>query len=369
MDEDKLISVAGQFLSGEEIKTVSPLGEGFINDTFIIYPKASDAPKYLLQRKNSDVFTNIPGMMENISRVTRHLKKKIRQNGGNPDRESLTLLPARNGDLFFRDEAGNYWTLCLFIENHKIHEQVDTPEIACAGGKGIGRFQNMLADFEGTLQETLPGFHNIRYRFEQWDQVLMRDPVKRKAMVKKEISWIEKRRPEMLAFWQLVENGTIPKRITHNDTKISNILFDDQSDDALCMIDLDTVHQNPVLTDFGDAIRSYANTAGEDEPDLQKVSLNLQIYREFTRGYLHEASRFLTTPEVEYLPFSALYITFEQMLRFLMDYLDGDRYYKIKYTCHNLVRTQAQHKLLKSMEKQISAMKQITETLYAKKTG
>ncbi|SFF85455.1 phosphotransferase enzyme family protein [Sunxiuqinia elliptica] len=360
MKEDKLTQIAGQFIDIEQVDRVSPLGEGFINDTFLIYPKAEGQSKLLLQRKNKNIFINIPAMMENINLVTKHLKTKIKAQGGDPEREVLTLVTAKDGKFYYMDEADDYWTACLFIEPHQVIETVDNSSIAYSGGKGVGRFQAMLADFEGELTDILPGFHDIKFRFDQWDKVLAEDRVGRKAEVLEEIEWIESRRAEMLDYWKLVEEGQIPRRITHNDTKISNILFDLEGD-VLCMIDLDTVSQSPASNDFGDAIRSYSNTAVEDEPDLSKVSMNLERYREFTRGYLEEAGSFLNEKELEYLPFSAKYITYEQVLRFLMDYIDGDRYYKTKSEDHNLVRTRSQYKLLQSMEEQYAEMQQLTK--------
>jgi len=203
----------------------------------------------------------------------------------------------------------------------------------------------------------------MRYRFEQWDSVLQKDPAGRKESMKREIQWIEDRREEMLSFWKLVENGTIPKRVTHNDTKITNILFD-RNGDVLCMIDLDTVLQSPVLNDFGDAIRSYANIGCEDEKDLNNVAFDMERYKAFTEGYLSETRNILTTPEIDYLAFSARFITFEQLLRFLMDYLNGDTYYRIRYPEHNLVRTYAQHKLLVDIEDHYDRMKQVTAEIY-----
>lgn len=365
MNQEKLMQVAGQFVPGNEIDHITPLGEGFINDTFVIYPKNKNRDKYLLQRKNSKIFVNIPGMMENIDKVTRHIKKKVIQKGGNPDREAMTILTTHEGLFYFQDENNEYWTVCLFIDDHLVYEKVDSPQIAFSGGKGIGRFQSLLIDFKEELVDTLPGFHNMRFRFEQWDTALQKNLAGRKENMKKEIQWIEDRREEMLDFWKLVENGTIPKRVTHNDTKISNILFD-KNGDVLCMIDLDTVLQSPVLNDFGDAIRSYANIGCEDEKDLNKVAFDMERYQAFTEGYLSETKNILTTPEIEYLAFSARFITFEQVLRFLMDYLNGDTYYRIKYPEHNLVRTHAQYKLLLEMEKHFGRMKLVTAQLCAK---
>lgn len=353
--------VGQQFTFKGIVKEIRTLGEGLINDTFFVETEG-DSPNYILQRKNKSIFRYIPAMMENIRKVTDHLKKKINENGGDPLKEALTLIPTHNGALYYQDEEGEFWAACLFIEDTITHQSADSPELAWHGGKGIGHFQFMLSDMRETLDDTLPGFHNIRYRFEQWDDVLKRDPAGRKAAVATEIGWIESRRQEMMAFWNKVEAGEIPTRITHNDTKISNILFDRQNN-VLCVIDLDTVLSSTCLNDYGDAIRSYANTGTEDARDTNQVSLDMNIFTHYTEGYLSEARSFLCPAEKEYLAFSARYITFEQVLRFLMDYIDGDHYYKIKYPDHNLVRARAQYKLLSSMEEHFEEMQTVVNRL------
>lgn len=346
----ELLDIAGRFdLKGIPAE-VKALGDGFINDTFII--RMSDIPvRYILQRKNTSIFKDVPGMMSNISKITGHLKKKIVKAGGDPYRESLTVVPAKDGKLYF-EQDGEYWCVTVFIEGSVSYTDAKTPVLAEQGGRGIGRFQALLSDFDEPLTDTLPGFHNIKYRFGQWDRTLAEDPAGRAGTVGQLIAEIEARRSEMLDFYRLVEDGTIPARVTHNDTKIANILFD-RDDNVLCVIDLDTVLKAPCLYDFGDSIRSYTNTGKEDDPDTDNVSMSRTMYDAFMRGYLSEADSFLTDTEREYLPFSARYITYEQVLRFLMDYIDGDRYYKIKYPEHNLVRTRAQLKLLESIESQL----------------
>jgi Ser/Thr protein kinase RdoA (MazF antagonist) len=356
-----LLNIARQFQLDGTIKGVEPLGEGFINDTFFI-ETAGDAPDYILQRKNKRVFSPIPAMMENIEKVCRHIKTKVEKAGGNPLREAMTIIPARDGKLYYSDKDGEYWAVCLFIDDTIAYKEAETPELAYAGGKGIGKFQSLVADLKEPLTDILPGFHNIRIRYEQWDKVLKNDPVGRKAKVTEEISWIESRRKEMMDFWKLVEDGTIPTRVSHNDTKINNILFNKKGE-VLCVIDLDTVLNSTVLNDFGDAIRYYANTGKEDDVDLENVSMDMEIFKAFARGYLEEAGSFLTEKEMEYLAFSARYITYEQVLRFLMDYIDGDNYYKIKSADHNLIRTRAQYKLLQSIEEQYDAMKKAINEL------
>ena len=212
-----------------------------------------------------------------------------------------------------------------------------------------------MADFTEPLAETIKGFHNIRHRFVQWDEAIARDAAGRCRELSEEIGWIESRREEMLAFWALVENGTIPTRVTHNDTKINNILFDREGR-VLCAIDLDTVMNSTSLNDFGDAIRSYCNTGDEDDRDLGRVSMSIEMFAAYTDGYLSQRAPQLCQAEIDHLAFSARYITFEQVLRFLMDYIDGDTYYKIKYPDHNLVRTHAQYRLLQSMEEHYGQM-------------
>jgi len=352
--KNKLEEIAGKFQVEGKIIEVQPLGEGFINDTFIIKTEGK-SPDYILQRKNKRIFSPIPAMMENIQKVCMHIKKKVVAAGGDPLREAMTIIPAFDGKLYFLDEEEEYWAVCLFIEDTIAYESAKTPDLAYAGGKGIGKFQTLVADLKEPLTNILPGFHDMRFRFKQWDAILEKDPLGRKKEVTKEISWIESRRLEMLTFYELIENGVIPTRISHNDTKINNILFDKKGE-VLCVIDLDTVLNSTVLNDFGDAMRTYTNTGAEDDLKLSNVSMDIQIFNAFTKGYIEEAKSFLTEKEAEYLAFSAKFITYEQVLRFLMDYIDGDNYYKIKSPNHNLVRTHAQFKLLQSMEEQFDAM-------------
>lgn len=350
MTDEKLLSIAERFDLEGTIASIKPLGEGFINDTFVIRTEG-DAPDYILQRKNHAVFPDVPGMMENILAVTEHIKAKV----ADPLRETLTVVRARDGKLYVEDE-GNFWAVCLFIADTSSFDRADSPELAYQGGVGIGRFQALLADFDKPLNETIKGFHNIRHRFAQWDAAVAADAAGRVASLAEEIGWVESRRREMLDFWSLVEDGTIPTHVTHNDTKISNILFDKPTGKVLCAIDLDTVMSSTSLNDFGDAIRSYANTGAEDDRDLDNVELSIEMFRAYANGYLSQQRATMTQSELDWLAFSARYITFEQVLRFLMDYIDGDTYYKIKYPEHNLVRTHAQYELLRSMEEQYDTM-------------
>ena len=358
---EKILSITQQFALPERPISVSPLGAGFINDTYLV--DTQKTIKYILQRKNASIFKNIPGLVDNICQVTQHIKKKAMALRKDPERSALTLYPALDGKFYYVDDEQSYWVCMYFIPNTQCFETASSPALAYSGGVGIGQFQQLLSDFTHDLAEVLPGFHDIRYRFLQWDNALIEDRAARVKELALEIDWIEQRRDEMLTFKKLIEEKTIPPRVSHNDTKISNILFD-QKGEVLCMIDLDTLMKSSVLYDYGDAIRSYTNTSAEDEVHPERVGMHPEFFKEFSRGYLSYTHHFLTEPEVLWLAFAAKYITFEQVLRFLMDYINGDRYYKIAYPTHNLIRTHAQYALLLSMEKVYPAMQDTVSEIY-----
>lgn len=347
-----LHKIARHFTTSAPIVLIKPLGEGFINDTYLAYTDAGQEPEYILQRKNHIVFPDIPAMMDNILKVTEHIKSKV----SNPLRETLTVIPTTNGDLYFKDEDGNFWAMCLYINETSSYFTADSPELAYQGGLGLGQFHKLVSDFDEPLTEIIKGFHNIRWRFRQWDKTLAEDPMGRAQGLAEEIGWIESRRETMMTFWEKYEKGIIPTRVTHNDTKISNFLFNSSDGSLLCAIDLDTLMSSTLLNDVGDALRSYTNTAAEDEPDYGKVAMSIEMFGAYIKGYLSKMKDELTQSELENLAFSGIYITFEQILRFLMDYIDGDKYYKIKYPEHNLVRARSQYALLKSMEEQLCSM-------------
>ena len=354
-------NIINKFAIKGRVAEIKPLGEGFINDTFIVRTEGA-SPDYILQRKNSNVFPDVPAMMDNIVAVTEHIKRKV----ADPLRETLTVIPTVDGQYYYKDDDGSFWAVCVFIPDSVTYEVADTLELTRQGGIGIGRFQAQLADFDKPLAEVIKGFHNIRWRFKQWDESLSRDAAARKAGLETEIYFIESRRAEMLDFWSRVESGEIPLRATHNDTKLSNILFDSRTGGVLCAIDLDTVMSSTSLNDVGDAIRSYANATVEDDPDYSKVCMRMDKFEAYLDGYLSERASTLTESEKQWLAFAPLYITYEQVLRFLMDYIDGDTYYKIKYPEHNLVRTRSQMALLRSMEDQYEEMKAVVQELLEK---
>ena len=355
-----LIFIAQQFNFRGEIDNIKPMGEGFINDTFIVSTKSDDTPQYILQRKNTNIFKDVPLMMDNIVRVTNHLKEKVIILGGDVSRDVMTVIFTKSSILpYYINEEIDYWTMTEFISNSTSFDNTKDLELAFEGGAAIGNFQYLLSDFKEPLHDILPGFHNIRFRFEQWDEAVKNDIAGRVKAHSEEIGWVESRRAEMMAFWSLIENGDIPTRVSHNDTKINNVLFDKTTQKALCMIDLDTVLSSNVLNDFGDAIRTYTNTGAEDDQDLSNVTMSLATFEALCKGYLSTANPFLSQYEKDYIAFSGRFIVFEQVLRFMMDYLNGDTYYKIKFAEHNLVRTKAQYALLQSIEAQYDKMVEI----------
>ena len=349
-----LFDYEGTFLSAE------PYGSGHIHDTYRIKTAEQDKDDYILQKLNNKIFKDIPQLQKNIERVTVHLHNKLSKiPGTNVKRESLTLIPAKDGKSWIKDDNGNFWRLYIFITNHRSYDIVDSPDKAFEGGKAIGRFQAMLADMPGEpLSETIPKFHDVENRINLFLDRIKENPRGRVSEAEEEIKEYLDRGEEMKTILNLGKAGKIPLRITHNDTKFNNILLD-ENDKALCVIDLDTVMPGYVHYDFGDAIRTATNTAAEDEKDLSKVEMNINLFQAYASGYLSEVGKTLNEVEKEYLAFAPKLITYIIGLRFLTDYIDGDNYFKIHHEHHNLQRARAQLKLVKSMERQYDEMKKI----------
>jgi thiamine kinase-like enzyme len=348
----------GTFLKGD------PFGSGHIHETFHVRTSRKEKDDYVLQKLNNRVFRNIPELQENIERVTNHLQKKISAiPGSDIKRECLIMVPAIDGKSWITDNYGNFWRMFIFIRNHRSYDIVDSPEKAYEGGKAIGRFQALLSDLPGKpLHDTIPFFHDVEKRLDNFIISLKEDPAGRVAKTRAETDFMLKRSDDMRVIHQLGKEGKIPVRITHNDTKFNNILFDENGT-SLCIIDLDTVMSGYFHSDFGDAIRTGANTGAEDEADLSKVKMDISLFEAYARGYLSETKDTLNSIEKEYLAFAPLLMTYEQTLRFLTDYIDGDTYYKIHHEHHNLQRTRAQMKLLESMEEQYREMERIIKRL------
>lgn len=359
-----LIRIFNSFSAGGSFAEAAPCGSGHIHDTFRIITAEKDKDDYILQRLNNNVFKNIPELQENIERVTEHIQHKLRAiPGADPKRESLNLIRAKDGRSWFEDSDGTFWRMFVFISNHRIYDIVDSTGKAFEGGKAIGRFQALLSDLPGKpLFETIPSFHDIGKRLNSFRKTLEKDTAGRVRETERETDSILSRADEMMIIQKLAGEGKIPVRITHNDTKINNILFD-ENDRSLCIIDLDTVMPGYFHSDFGDAIRTGANEAAEDEEDLSKIRMNIDLFGGYAKGYLSETKDTLNSVEKEYLSFAPMLMTYEQAMRFLTDYLDGDVYYRIHHKQHNLQRTRAQIRLLETMEEQFGAMKKIIETL------
>jgi len=349
----------GTYLKGE------PFGSGHIHDTFRVITAEQDKDDYIIQRLNNKIFKNIPQLQNNIERVTIHLRDKLKTiPGANLKRECLQLIPSKeDGKSWITDNAGNFWRMYIFISNHKSYNIVDTPDKAYEGGKAIGRFQAMLSDLPGEpLYETIPYFHDIERRLETFSAIVEVNPAGRVEKSGKEIEFVLERAEEMKIILELGRKGKIPLRITHNDTKFNNILLD-ENDKALCVIDLDTVMPGYVHYDFGDAIRTAANIAAEDERELSKVKMDISLFEAYARGYLSETRDTLNNTEKEYLAFAPRLITYTIAVRFLTDYLDGDNYFKIHHEHHNLQRARAQFRLVESMEEQYGEMQRIIRRL------
>jgi len=354
MDYD-LITLSGRFQVTGSVKAAFPYGSGHINDTFRV---VADGRSYLLQRINHLVFKDIYGLTSNLVSICRFLSQKA-GSGEAPGLQVLNPVLTKNGDYMLPDESGNYWRMFDFVEGSRSYDRADNKEIAREGGRTFGLFVKLLDEFPAqTLTVTIPGFHDVNFRISQFKEAIKANVAGRVQDIQKEIAFIESRSDAMKQIDNLGKSGKIALRVTHNDTKISNILFD-QNNRGICVIDLDTVMPGYIHFDFGDAIRTFANTANEDERDLSKVSMSIEIFEAYTEGFLSQTLEILSMDEIRTLALSARYITWEQTLRFLTDYINGDTYYKTAYPGHNLFRAQAQARLLESMEEQSNLMDKI----------
>lgn len=335
-----------------------PYGNGHINDTFLLtYDTPNGVQKYILQRMNHTVFKNPQALMENISHVTSYLRQIIIRRGGNPDRETLNVIRTADDSLCYKDSACNYWRMFLFIDDTICLEQVVDPREFYDCAVAFGSFQQMLADYPAhTLHETIPNFHNTPSRFEDFRKAVERDALGRAHLVREEIDFALSKENDTHVLTDLAARGELPLRVTHNDTKINNILFDRATKKALCIIDLDTVMPGLSHYDFGDSIRTGASTGAEDEQDLNKIELDLALYETFTKGFLEGCQGSLSEREIELLPMGAKLMTYECGIRFLADYLDGDVYFKIHREGQNLDRARTQFKLVADMEQKWDAM-------------
>ena len=300
--------------------------------------------------------------MENIRGITEHMRKKIIAAGGDPLRETLNIVPTVEDKAFYICEDGNYWRAYIYIEGAKAYELPENAQQFYNVGKAFGKFQRLLSDYPAEkLYETIPNFHHTKLRFDALVKAVEEDVMNRAKDVKEEIEFAFARADDTPILVNLLEKGELPLRVTHNDTKLNNVMIDCATGEGICVIDLDTVMPGLSLYDFGDSIRFGASTAPEDEKDLSKVWMDLNLYENYTKGFLEEAGGSFTKTELEYLAFSAKLMTYECGIRFLTDYLQGDTYFKIHRPEHNLDRTRTQFKLVADMETKLDEMKKIVE--------
>ena len=351
----KLLSVAARFEIPEPIDA-GPLGEGLINDTYLV--TSSDGSRYVLQRINHNIFKDVALMQRNIAIVTARIRERL---AGDPDidRKVLRFVKAKGSEDTFIFDGTNYWRISVFIERSKTYSNIDERSSYLAG-KAFGAFEADLADLAPKLGETIPDFHNMPLRLRQLKEAVAADPAGRMAD-SKVASMAEKAfeaADRMCLLERLHAEGKLPKRVCHCDTKVNNMLFDEDGN-VLCVIDLDTTMPSFVSSDFGDFLRTAGNSAAEDEPDLSKVSLRMDVFKSFAKGYLESAKVFLTPTEVQILPFSATLFPYMQSVRFLTDHIAGDTYYKIAYPGHNLTRAVSQWKLYQSALDNVGEMEKI----------
>lgn len=333
-------------------------GNGHINDTYLV----QIAPRYILQRINAKIF--VPEeVMANIEKVTAHLGKKIAAAGGDPLRETLTVIPTVDGKSFYKADEQNYYRMYKFVEDSVSYDIAERPALLKSAGAAFGRFQRMLDDFPAdALHETIVNFHHTPTRVDQLTAAIGKNAAGRKQEVEKEISFAlayAKKYASLIT--DALESGEVPLRVTHNDTKLNNVLFDKDTEEGLCVIDLDTVMPGSLLYDFGDALRFGASSAAEDEKDLSKVWFDLEKFEAFASGFVPALADCLTEKEIALLPVSALIMTYECGIRFLADYLNGDTYFKIHYADQNLVRAKNQFKLVYDIESKLEQMADIVK--------
>lgn len=352
--------ITNQFLIEGTVESAKPFGTGLINTTYRVKTQEKDAPNYLLQIINHHIFKNVPELTRNIWRVTSHIRKKLEEKRVEDiDRRVLTPINTTDRKGYYKDEEGRYWRMFLFIEGARSYDQLTNKDQALKGGRAFGQFQRMVSDLPGEpLYPVIEGFHNTEMRIDNFIKRIEADPVNRLKEVGPETEYLLERAGEYKKIVQMGRDGVLPERIVHQDTKFNNVLLD-ENDNILCVIDLDTVMPGYVCYDIGDAIRNGANTGKEDDPNLDNVSIDMELYEGFIKGFLEETKDILTPAEKDTLAFGAKLLTYEQAVRFLDDYIDGDNYYKTNSPDHNLVRARAQIKLLQSMEQNWDQMQKI----------
>ncbi len=363
MKQDEILRILPHFRFQGAFQSMEELKSGNVNHTYrLVYDENGQRHEYVLQRINTYAFHEPERMMENIAGVTDHLRRALIKNGKDPHRRVLEVIRTADGQPLYI-EGENVWRAYVFITDAFAYDTTDAAAFREVG-RGFGNFQKLLIDYPAEqLFESIPNFHNTYKRFFPLMRAIDEDKAGRVREVKEEIEFFFEHRKMLCSIVELIENGVLPLRVTHNDTKSNNVMLDRATGKAICVIDLDTVMPGSVLYDYGDAIRFGANTAAEDEPDISKISLDLDKARAFTEGFMAETNGFLTEAELRRLPLGIKVLTGELAMRFLTDYLDGDLYFKIDYPEHNLVRTRAQIALLKDIEKKEQQLQELVDGL------
>lgn len=363
-EESELMrGIASHFAFEGRLIHAEPYGCGHINDTHCLWFDRGSFPpvRFILQKINTGIFRDVDGLMNNITLVTEHIRKKLASEGGDYDRGTLTVIPTVDGAPYYRAPDGSCYRAYKFVENTVSLQSVENPAQFGSLAAAFGHFQDQLSDFDASLLvETIPDFHNTVKRFENFAESVKADRAGRRVAAEREIAFAMEREGDAGVLVGMLAKGGLPLRVTHNDTKLNNVLFDAVTGEAVCVIDLDTVMPGLVHYDFGDSIRFGASTAAEDEKDLDRVSMSLELFEAYTRGFMASCGGKLTEAEIGYLPFSAKLMTFECGIRFLSDYLDGDTYFRIHYPEQNLDRCRTQLKLVADMEKKLPEMTDIT---------
>ena len=364
---NEIKGILPQFFFNGIYQSAEELHSGNVNTTYhLIYDDHGVRRDYTLQRINTYAFKDPIGVMQNIARVTDHLRTAMIARGEDPERHVLDLVPTRSGQLVYQDGENNYWRAYVFITDAIAYDTVDASSFYEVG-RGFGNFQRLLIDYPADqLFVSIPDFHNTYKRFFQLMRAIDENRAGRVADAEEEIEFMFEHRRMMSSIVQLIDHSVLPLRVTHNDTKSNNVMIDRQTGRAICIIDLDTVMPGSVLYDFGDSIRFGASTAVEDEPDISKIALDMEKASAFTRGFIEETNGFLTRDELTRLPLGIKVITCELAMRFLTDYLDGDLYFKVNSPQHNLIRTRAQIALLKDIERKEQDIQAIVDHLIGK---
>ena len=354
-----LRQVARSFQIRGDYVSAKPYGSGHINDTYaVVVSRDGTRARYIFQRINNTIFKNIPGLMSNVARVCEHVQASLARKGcDDASRRALTLIPTRDGAPFYQDFDGGYWRVYVFIKGATGYDIIENENQAYEAARAFGEFQKSLVDLAGgRLHETIPGFHDTRKRYAAFEAALSADAQNRAADAKAEIDWVWAHKDLTGGLLELHEQGLMPERVTHNDTKLNNVLIDDNTQEALCVIDLDTLMPGLALHDFGDLVRTSTSPVAEDEPDASKVTMQMSIFKALTRGYLEATGDFLTHAERANLPLAGMVMTFECGIRFLTDYLQGDTYFKTHRPGHNLDRCRTQFALVDSIDVQQEKM-------------